>query len=195
MKTVELNLTKHSEAMVVLIQFPYDTQLISSIKQIPEARWSNHLKSWYVPYSIEMLHQIKELLEPIALINAEPLKHRLREEKKKFLENTYLNTIQPKIELYKQWMQSKRYSVNTIGVYTEALIAFLKFHQKPFESITNQDIIHFNNEFILKNKLSSSYQNQVVNAIILFFSQIENKVMDIELIHRPKRGKSCYQMY
>ena len=67
---------------------------------------------------------------------------------------------------------------------------FLKyFNDKVLSDITNEDVILFNNNYILKNKLSASYQNQVVNAIKLFFSKIENKSIDPELIHRPKRPK------
>ena len=55
--------------------------------------------------------------------------------------------------------------------------------------ITNDDVIKFNTDFILKNKLSASYQNQVVSAIKLFFDKIQNTSLKIELIHRPKRPK------
>ncbi len=55
--------------------------------------------------------------------------------------------------------------------------------------ITGAGVIGYNNDFILKNELSSSYQNQVVNAIKLFFSTQENRRLDPELIHRPKREK------
>ena len=47
----------------------------------------------------------------------------------------------------------------------------------------------FNNEYILQNQLSASFQNQVVNAVKLFFQIIENKRMIVELIHRPRREK------
>ena len=53
--------------------------------------------------------------------------------------------------------------------------------------ITNEDIIIFNNDFILKNKLSASYQSQVVNAIKLFFKTIQNASLNIDLVHRPKK--------
>ena len=66
----------------------------------------------------------------------------------------------------------------------------MKFYAKKNSSdITNNDVIVFNNEFILKHNLSASYQNQIVNAIKLFFSRIENKKIDVSLIHRPKKEK------
>lgn len=64
------------------------------------------------------------------------------------------------------------------------------FSEKSFKDINNQDFISFNNNYILKNKLSNSYQNQVVNAIKLFFKTIERINLEIDIIHRPKREKT-----
>ena len=70
-----------------------------------------------------------------------------------------------------QWLRSKRYSESTIKTYSEALRSFLIFFRlKPISAIDNDDVIVYNNDFILKNNLSASYQNQIVNAIKLFFS-------------------------
>ncbi|WP_373275003.1 hypothetical protein [Parapedobacter tibetensis] len=55
--------------------------------------------------------------------------------------------------------------------------------------IGNNDIIHFNNEYILKNRLSASYQNQMVNAVKLFFQTVQSRKLNIEQIHRPKKPK------
>jgi integrase/recombinase XerD len=41
----------------------------------------------------------------------------------------------------------------------------------------------------LKNNLSASYQNQIVNAIKLFFQTIRETKMMVDKIHRPKRAK------
>ena len=107
------------------------------------------------------------------------------------LENTVLAADKAaKSEKFSQWLKSRRYSDNTIKTYTDALKSFLLFfNNKPIEEITNEDLITYNNDFILKNKLSASYQNQIVNAVKLFFRTVENKVMHEELIHRPKREK------
>jgi integrase/recombinase XerD len=95
-----------------------------------------------------------------------------------------------KVSAFKSWMRSKRYSESTIGTYLDALKTFLRFFShKDLAEITNTDLINFNNDHILKNKLSSSFQNQVVNGVKLFFSKIENKQLSPELIHRPKRAK------
>ena len=60
---------------------------------------------------------------------------------------------------------------------------------KDITAISNDDLIDFNNNYILKNNFSSSFQNQVVNAVKLYFSAIQHKKIDVELIHRTRREK------
>jgi integrase/recombinase XerD len=94
------------------------------------------------------------------------------------------------IEKFKQWLLSKRYSPSTIKTYSEALKSFLIFYrEKPIAEISNEDVIVYNNDYILKNNLSASYQNQIVNSIKLFFQTIRETKMMVDKIHRPKRSK------
>jgi integrase/recombinase XerD len=61
--------------------------------------------------------------------------------------------------------------------------------KKEIHEIDNEDIIQFNNQYILANDYSASIQNQVVNAIKLFFMIIEDTQIEVQLVHRPKRAK------
>jgi integrase/recombinase XerD len=95
-----------------------------------------------------------------------------------------------KIVAFENWMYSRRYSENTINTYVNAIKVFLSYHsQKKSEEITNEDLLEFNNCYIIANKLSASYQNQVVNAVKLFFRITLLKSINIDLIHRPKNPK------
>lgn len=112
--------------------------------------------------------------------------------KEKF--NTTTEHVHPetweKVKEFQRWLKSKRYSESTIKTYSESIRIFLNyFHDRPIETISNLDLIDFNNDYILKKGLSTSYQNQFVNGIKLFFGQIANKKLDVELIHRPKKAK------
>ena len=70
---------------------------------------------------------------------------------------------------FKNYMNYRRYSQNTIKTYSDALDVFFRFFQnKTIEDLTKEDLIHFNSEYILKKNLSASYQNQVINAINYF---------------------------
>jgi integrase/recombinase XerD len=97
---------------------------------------------------------------------------------------------QQNIEQFARWMRSKRYSRNTEKVYTDAIRVFLMFvSDKALHDICNDDVIRFNNDYILKRKLSASFQNQTVNAIKLFFRTVENRRLELEKVHRPKQSK------
>ena len=91
---------------------------------------------------------------------------------------------------FKNYMNYRRYSENTIKTYSDALEIFFKFFpNKRMESLTIEDIIQFNNDYILRKNLSSSYQNQVINAIKLFYRNRFNKTMEVDFIQRPRREK------
>ncbi len=92
------------------------------------------------------------------------------------------------IDYFEALLKSRRYSNRTIKTYIEAIKVFLKYFQDRDPSeISNKDFILFNTNFILKNGYSASYQNQVINAIKLFYLKVENKTLSIEDIERPKR--------
>jgi integrase/recombinase XerD len=91
---------------------------------------------------------------------------------------------------FKNYMNFRRYSQNTIKTYADALEVFFRFYkdQAP-ESLNIEDIINFNTSYILKKNLSASYQNQVINAIKLFYRNRFNRAMEVDCIQRPRREK------
>jgi integrase/recombinase XerD len=159
----------HNDQKVIFIQFEKDSALIQEVKKIPGSVWSQHKKSWYVLDTEENRNLFHLPSKNIQLPSKEGILH---------------------IQKFKNYLQSKRYSENTIRTYLDALRSFLVFHnQISIFDITNDDVILYNNEYILKNKLSSSYQNQIVNAIKLYFKTIREINLDIDKVHRPKREK------
>ena len=100
-----------------------------------------------------------------------------------------MNT-QKHIITFKNYLNYRRYSLNTVKTYSDALEVFFKFfNDKPPENINIDDLIQFNTEYILKKNLSVSYQNQVINAIKLFYRNRFNRTMEVDIIQRPRREK------
>ena len=100
-----------------------------------------------------------------------------------------MNT-QKHILAFKNYLNYRRYSQNTVKTYSDALEVFFKFfNDKPPENINIDDLIQFNTEYILKKNLSASYQNQVINAIKLFYRNRFNRTMEVDIIQRPRREK------
>ena len=177
----------HREQPRFKLEFDYDSNLIKLLKNTADASWSQTLNAWYINNNLNLLQKLKKELAPLNVDLALNEKTQLLydEKYKSISEDAEL-----KIKYFIEWMRSKRYSESTIGTYTDALKTFLKFFgDKKIEELNNRDIIVFNNEYILKNRLSPSFQNQVINAIKLFFKTVENKSIDIESVHRPKRQK------
>ena len=162
-------LIKHKNENRIAVYFEKNQDLIAQIKQIKGARWSQQKTVWHLPDTTENRERFK--IEPLA--NSLPSPEGIVQ-----------------IEKFKQWLRSKRYSENTLINYSEALKSFLVFYrEKPIAKINNEDVIIYNNDYILKNNLSASYQNQIVNAIKLFFKTIRETKIEVDKIHRPKRAK------
>jgi site-specific recombinase XerD len=100
--------------------------------------------------------------------------------------------VQTKEEIirFKHWMRQKRYSESTIDSYSEVIAIFFAYYgDKQIFDITNSDILSFNTNYIIRKKLSFSYQNQFVNAIKLFFKKNYSRNLEIDDIERPRRAK------
>jgi integrase/recombinase XerD len=203
---VVLSKIVHRDAEVVTLSFYWNDAILSVIKTLPQLKWSKTHKAWYLPYSQTVTKTLHDVLANIAILEFSPIDKQppLKSADKvpakpkvtasptaPFALLAPLNAIQiSQIASFKSWMRSRRYSESTVNTYTDALSVFLRFfHKKPTEEISNDDLIHFNNCYILANRLSASYQNQVVNAIKLYFRTVQKRSMDVELVHRPKTSK------
>nr|WP_315245773.1 site-specific integrase [uncultured Flavobacterium sp.] len=158
-------LIHHKKEIRIAVYFEKNVQLIERIKQFQGAKWSQTLRVWHLPDNEQNRIHFKILSFP----SQEGILA---------------------VQKFSYWLASRRYSTNTVKAYTEALKSFLVFHRElPVSEITNEHVIAYNNEYILKNNISVSYQNQIVNAIKLFFRTVENKKMEVESIYRPKGEK------
>lgn len=98
-----------------------------------------------------------------------------------------MNT-QQHLNQFSHYLKYRRYSPNTIKTYTDALGVFFHYHSyKVPEQLGIAEIIEFNTGYILRKHLSASYQNQVINAIKLFYRNRFNRNMDLNNIQRPRR--------
>ncbi len=160
----------HKGTPRIAVFFEKNATLIARIKTFEDARWSASNKYWHLPDTEANRLHFKLPLAHTLVPNAEGI---------------------ASIENFKRYLLSKRYSSNTITTYSDAIKSFLTFfNSKAVKDITNEDVIAYNNDYILKHKFSSSYQNQIVNAIKLFFKIIKDSKVEIDKIHRPKREKT-----
>lgn len=206
--TIQLNRIFDCNRSVLVIEFTYNVELIRLIRSFPGARFDRDKRVWKLYEQESTLTLLQNLFEGKAQIEKQfsKLPETALDNK---MEVDQLNSrsqqkVLPKLSptnrhylhQFNEYLLSKRYSKNTVKVYHEALQVFLRFFQdRMVEQITNADIVNFNNTYILKKKLSSSYQNQVINAIRLFYRKIEHRQLDIDGLERPRREKKLPEIF
>lgn len=164
----EIKIIQHRGESRIAFFFPYIEEDYLLVRSFPEVNWSQSKKCWYIPDT--PANRLEHGLTPSLILNETHREH---------------------VTNFKRWLASRRYSPNTIKTYSEALKSFLLYYNDTaIEDIEVMDIIRYNNDYILANKLSNSYQNQIVNAIKLFFRTIANRKLELDLVHRPKRMKT-----
>ena len=175
--------------------FPFNRNLYTLFSSLNNCTWDSFEKAWVIDeaeFSLEnILAHFKDKAE---LIVQEKILKSVEYKRSLLRPIHFLEPLddlkKEAIQTFIRYLNSKRYSPNTIKVYSDSISTFLRyFSMKDITDISNDDLIDFNNNYILKNNFSSSFQNQVVNAVKLYFSAIEHKKMDVELIHRPRREK------
>ncbi|MCL4483425.1 MAG: site-specific integrase [Bacteroidetes bacterium] len=198
---IELRYILYRSEPVVQLIFEYNSDLIRELKAHTAARWSTTMECWYIPCQEFHPEKFKQIFgkdyylhatsQNATLILGEVKKRREGTGRKY---NTVLFTRpdperEKKIELFRAWMISKRYSSSTVKVYCESLQLFFRFFkEKRIEAIENADLVDFNNRYILANGYSGTLQNQVVNALKLFYSRMEGVQLQVDQLERPRRS-------
>lgn len=153
----------------IAVHFENDPLLIERFKKLKGRIWSVSLKVWHLPDNKKYRKQFGLPTYDIEYLSSG-----------KATQLTY----------FKNWLTSQRYADNSIKTYIGVVSVFLHFfNDKPTLEINNDDIIVFNNEYILKQKLSNAYQNQFINGIKLFFKTVEKRQINVDLIQRPRKEK------
>lgn len=193
MRTIYLSREESKGKTLLRIAHQFDTEIWELLKRSRKFNWDASRKLWTAEYSEELVRWITTSFTDNIIIDSSSLDIASVTKQK---QNTDFRSVQlspqtiQEMESFKRYLKSKRYSERTVEVYCDALTTFLKFHhEKTTGEITNNDVIRFNNDFILAKDYSSSFQNQVVNAVKLFYKEIKSKKIDVDLLHRPKREK------
>jgi integrase/recombinase XerD len=195
MKTLAVESIMHKGVRWVKLSFEYDAVIIKRIKSIQGSKWSTTLKCWHVPYTDESIEEIGIVRQELGL-NISGYDHLKDERKSRFFDRGLSGEKQKAIFMYRQFLRTQRYSAKTIVIYTESLRTFLSyFGNKQIEEITHEDVIEFNEGYILKNKFSLSYQNQIFSSIKVFFTSVIKRELITNEICRPRRGMRLPEVF
>ncbi len=186
----------HRNRKVIFLQFKKDEEIIGLLKQNFTVYWSASNRLWYSSEDDFELSKFFKVMKGIAWIDYTNLHFKKQPQRttprpkqtEKYLPTTPPPHIANKLEQFTKWMEHKRYSPSTIKTYTDMVRLFLMFYKdREIALLTNDDVVHFINEHLVKNNLSYSYQNQLANGLKLFYQEVEKSKIDIQKIQRPRR--------
>lgn len=195
MKNVDARIIYHRGERRIQIICNYDNDIIERIKTIPGRRYSITLKSWHIPYSkLNLLRfnpkkvEIRESVKNKTTKTEDPdwVKAGGDETKKRqqdFIDR-HVNLL-----AFKKYLSNKRYSHNTINIYTTAVKSFFAFIMKKPESITHQDFMDYNYRAIVEQGHSRSMQNAIISGLKLYFRKFSHNLIDMSVIERPYKSR------
>lgn len=93
------------------------------------------------------------------------------------------------LEKFEQCIILKGYSRNTMKNYRNELVQFFSyFDGRDFKTIRKEEVESFVAMLISKHKISSTKQNQLINAIKFYYEKVLGKPREFYDIQRPKRA-------
>jgi integrase/recombinase XerD len=166
---------EHRGEKRLLIIFDNRPDWTERVRKLVGVRWSQTHKAWHVPDNESYRKQF-------SLPLTDTLTAALNNQ------GNLPDTSRQQIEKCIIWMRSKRYSTNTIDSYSKVLSVFFSFYRtKSLHDISNDDVLQFNEQYILARNLSATYQSQFINALKLFYELVNAKKIDLEKLIRPNK--------
>lgn len=179
----------------IRLSFRYHPEMPSLIKQIRGARWARGDRFWHIPYRTNHLEYLNGQFRGKVVFRSK-LAQKADQRKKPDRPPPRLppaeldDTVEERLKVLSEHLLAGRYSHQTVKGYLGVLRRFLwYFREKDPADITFQDLEKFNSEFILKRNLSSSYQNQLISALKLYYGIYPGKKMLLDLLERPRKER------
>lgn len=186
---IKLEVVKGNKS--ICLYFRNDFMLMNRIKTIERCYWHSGLRCWVIPDTVNNRKRIKELVSDRTEYNP----YRILDRKKVSGDNIHKRISLPfadevigeKVERFRKWMTFRRYSKSTIRTYSEMVQVYLRFNKTQDRVDELGDGIQlFTNAYILPQGLSYSYQNQMVNALKLFYREIMKQEISEVQLQRPR---------
>ena len=171
---------------ILRIYFTYNRTLIEEIKKIALSRWNSAENCWTIPYNEQNAEKTRELAKNNGLKWDYQIISKTEGTPRQPKHAGYLRCPAS----YTEKLKELRYSINTQNVYTDLFEEFINYYpEKQAEEITEEEIISFLRYLVNERKISTSYQNQSINAIKFYYERVLGGKRKIYLIERPRKEK------
>lgn len=144
------------------LYFGYNKAMIDAIKRLALCKWNGTDNCWTLPYTESSVKYIREF----AIANGLEWIYREEQKQKVLPGNRSVAPARVNPETYLAKLRELRYSQNTIDSYTYMFRDFINYYEdKELEDITEEEIVLYLQYLVTERKVSTSYQNQAINAI------------------------------
>jgi len=185
----KLSVIRETKGRIKLL-FHYDAELISLVKSFPYYFYDTANHWWTLPDT----ETIRGKLHDFCRFHGWEY-----EEEDKLAQKTVKPRISPDQVInyrqcpdnYLEKLEVLRYSPNTIKTYSDLFREFLNYYpSRKSEEITEKEIIGYMRYLVNERGVSTSYQNQAVNAIKFYYEKVLGGNRRTYYIDRPKREKT-----
>ncbi len=181
-------LTAAVKAGRIRLLFAYDKKLITFIKQLPYPKYDDNNRWW----SIADTPIVRADIENFCQDNGWKLSfsdEKSTKGKAKVCKEDIINYRScPQVMM--DQLHLKRYSPSTIRTYTSMFEEFINYYPRLApEEITEKEIIAFLRYLVEERQVSTSYQNQSINAIKFYYEQVLGGRRKFYFIERPVKER------
>ena len=165
--------------------FSYNNEISLLIKRIPMCVWNGDRRCWEIPYSEKFLDEVKQIAAQFVLnfVYHEEKKLKIQPRKSKYDVTNYRSCPHN----YLDKLTELRYSKNTVDVYSDMFEEFINHYEETaIDDITEHKIMDFLLFLVNTRHVSTSYQNQSINAIKFYYERVMGGKRKIYNINRPR---------
>jgi len=170
--------------------FGYNKVLMQKIKSFPLHQWNVQNKWWSIPYNDVWLQSIREVAgeQQMQVIYEE---EQADETKKDRITPFDIPNYRSCPTEYLLKLRELRYSERTVKNYGSMFEEFINYyHTYEMERIIEPQIVAFMRYLVMERRVSSSYQNQAINAIKFYYERVLGGQRKIYTLDRPRIEKT-----
>ena len=194
---VEFTINESDGKLIIKFTERYDKEWIKELKSYGRVWFDSVSMEWLMNWTRMKVDSLSdyfssrgvEVIVKRAVLSL-PVREQRQEKSTQIRERELSIVTMNGIEVVRRYLNEKRYSKNTIEAYISLLELFFKyFSDKESGEISEDDISDFFHDFIVYNKYSASYHNQLISAIKMYYRLNGSSGIDTSSLGRPRRGR------
>lgn len=200
---VQFTINEADDKLIIKFTGVYDREWIKEVKSFGRVWFDAVRLEWVLDWSRLAVDSLSDYfsskgVEVIVKRNkvSESVKDSRAELGSEIRERELDNETMSGVENLRRYLNGKRYSKRTVESYISQIILFFKYFlpMQPSD-LTEENISDFFHDYIIFNKYSSSYQNQIISGLKIYFQINGGCRFDSSVLERPRRKKALPKVF